>query len=338
MERETKTQVVEQRLRKEFLLKYPANAARSLDSVPSSSIIQHLKALPITNARAIFFRLNPYTISDLLKEIDDPYFVDLFSQVNTHLAARLLSRMEKDEAAAKLELLPDITAREIKDFLQYQIGTAGYLMETDVVAFKVDNTVEDVLQRIRKLGNLKINVVYVVSDEGELLGKVPVQSIAISQPQEALSTLMQPAPSVDAITSREDLLKVIGEEHLQQVPVTDINKNLLGVIRNETLINATKKDVTEDLLAMFGAGREEQALSKVSLAVRKRLPWLQVNLATAFLASMVVGFFEDTIAKITISSYFSPGSCGPVRKYWFSSLSRNYERPGTKGDKTLSMV
>jgi len=68
--------------------------------------------------------------------------------------------------------------------------------------------------------------------------------------------------------------------------------------------------MTENLQAMFGAGREEQALSKVSLAVRKRLPWLQVNLATAFLASMVVGFFEDTIAKITILAIFLPVVAG----------------------------
>ena len=89
-----------------------------------------------------------------------------------------------------------------------------------------------------------------------------------------------------------------------QIPVVDINNILLGIIRNNILIDVTKQEVTEDLQAMFGAGREEQALSKVSFAVRKRLPWLQVNLATAFLASMVVGFFEETIAQITILAIF----------------------------------
>jgi magnesium transporter len=76
------------------------------------------------------------------------------------------------------------------------------------------------------------------------------------------------------------------------------------------VISATKEEITENMQAMFGAGREEQALSKVSLAVRKRLPWLQVNLATAFLASLVVGFFEDTIAKITILAVFLPVVAG----------------------------
>jgi magnesium transporter len=84
----------------------------------------------------------------------------------------------------------------------------------------------------------------------------------------------------------------------------------LGIIKNDALMTATKLEITENLQAMFGAGREEQALSKVSFAVRKRLPWLQVNLATAFLASLVVGIFEDTIARITILAVFLPVVAG----------------------------
>jgi magnesium transporter len=61
---------------------------------------------------------------------------------------------------------------------------------------------------------------------------------------------------------------------------------------------------------MFGAGKDERALSKVSLAIRKRLPWLEINLGTAFLAAAVVGMFEDTIAKITALAVFLPVVAG----------------------------
>ncbi len=112
------------------------------------------------------------------------------------------------------------------------------------------------------------------------------------------------------MSSQEEVLEMMEKEDLIQVPVTDINNKLLGVIRNDTLMTATKEGSTIDMQAMFGAGREEQALSKVSFAVKKRLPWLQVNLATAFLASMVVGLFEDTIAQITILAIFLPVVAG----------------------------
>lgn len=297
-------------LRNAFFTKYPKDAAYVLESVPQEAILDYLKEVHLENARAIFFQLNPDTITGLVSKMSESLFIALFGEVDTHLAARLLSRLSREEADKRLSLLPEITSREIKDFLNYRPGTAGYLMETTVTAFYIDNLVEDVLSKIRKLSDRRITVVYVIDDEGKLLGKIPVQYIAVSEPSEVLHKLLEQAPSMNAMASREEVLKVIENENLLQIPVTDINNKLLGVIRNDTLMNAAKKEMTEDLQVMFGAGREEQALSKVSLAVRKRLPWLQVNLATAFLASMVVGFFEDTIAQITILAIFLPVVAG----------------------------
>lgn len=297
-------------LRNEFFTKYPKDAAHTLESIPLDIILDYLKELPVDVAQVLFFRLNPDTITSLVTKMDTFLFIGLFTRVDTHLAARILSRLKKGEADKRLSLLPDIVSREIKDFLDYRPDTAGYLMETTVTTFYGDNTVEDVLKKIRKLGDRRIAVVYVIDDKGKLLGKVPIQYIATSEPSENLNKIMEPAPSINAMASGEEVLQVIDNEDILQIPVTDINNNLLGVIRNDTLMSAAKKEMTEDLQAMFGAGREEQALSKVSLAVRKRLPWLQVNLATAFLASMVVGFFEDTIAKITILAIFLPVVAG----------------------------
>lgn len=299
-----------QTLSREFFKYYPGEAALMLDTFSSDIIMEYLKQLPIARARAVFSKLNPDTINDLMDQMDDSLFVQLFSQINTHLGARLLSRLETDTIITKLKLLPDVVSREIKDFLNYQPGTAGHLMETSVTIFRADKSVQDVLNRIRKLGDRKISVVYITDEEGKLLGKIPLQLVAISQPSERLFSLMEPSSSVNAMASREEVLEIIEKDRLLQIPVTDINNNLLGVIRNDTLIDATKTEITENLQAMFGAGREEQSLSKVSFAVQKRLPWLQVNLATAFLASMVVGFFEDTIAQITILAVFLPVVAG----------------------------
>ena len=307
---ETKAEIAIQSLRKEYLKQYPKDAAGTLDSFPVDDVLEYLRQLPITKARTVFFQLNPDNITDIIVKMEDSLFVQLFTQVNTQLGARLLSRLKTDDIFSKLELLPEVISREIKDFLNYQPGTAGFLMETAVTTFDADYTVQEVLQRIRKLGDRKIMAVYVVDDEGKLLGKIPIQFIAISQPSEKLRALMEIAPSVNSMASREEVLHVIEKEHLLQIPVTDINYNLLGIIRNDALMGETKKEITENLQSMFGAGREEQALSTVSFAVRKRLPWLQVNLATAFLASMVVGFFEDTIAQITILAIFLPVVAG----------------------------
>jgi len=310
METTSEAEKTARALRNEFFTKYPKDAAYALESIPHEAILDYLKDVDPRNARAIFFRMNPDTVAGLVTKMDTSLFIGLFSQVDTHLAARLLSRLSAEDVDDRLSLLPNLVSREIRDFLDYRAGTAGYLMETNVATFYSDDLVEDVLSKIRKLNDRRIPVVYVIDDAGKLLGKIPVQYIAISQPSEVLHQLIEPAPHINAMASREEVLQVIENEDILQIPVTDINNKLLGVIRNDALMVATKKEMTENLQAMFGAGREEQALSKVSLAVRKRLPWLQVNLATAFLASMVVGFFEDTIAKITILAIFLPVVAG----------------------------
>ncbi len=183
-------------------------------------------------------------------------------------------------------------------------------MESTVTTFYPENKVEDVLARIRKLGDRRIMLIYIIDETGLLLGKIPIQIIAVSEPQEKLKDLIQDAPAVTALSSMEDVLQILDKWNLIQIPVTDINGKLLGVIRNKALFSASKQEITQDVQAMFGASREEHALSKVSVAIKSRLPWLQVNLATAFLASLVVGFFEDTIAQITILAVFLPVVAG----------------------------
>jgi magnesium transporter len=194
--------------------------------------------------------------------------------------------------------------------MTYRPQTAGYLMDTSIVSFHLENTVQDVLDGIRKLADRRINAVFLTDGEGRLAGKASLQAIATSDPALRMKSVSQPAPAVNALASREDALAIVTQEDLLQLPVTDINGKLLGVIRNDALIEATKREVAEDLQLMFGASREEQALSSVGTAVKSRLPWLQINLATAFLASFIVGLFEDTIAQITILAVFLPVVAG----------------------------
>lgn len=304
------TDDLEHKLKTEYFLKSPKEAARALEALSTDVILDYLKALPIVNSRVVFFKLNAETIIALISKMDNALFVALFTKVDTHLAARLLSRLDDEARNEKLKLLPKIVSREIFDFLRYHENTAGYLMEPNVITFWKDNLIDDVLTRIRKIGDRRLLVVYIIDDDGKLAGKIPVQHIAISHPDKKLGELMDSAPCINALASREEVLVAIEKEELLQMPVTDINNHLLGIIRNDAVISASKEEATGDLQVMFGAGREEHALSKVSFAVRKRLPWLQVNLATAFLASMVVGLFEDTIAKITILAIFLPVVAG----------------------------
>ncbi len=300
----------EDSLIKEYLLKFPKDAAQNLDLFSEKTILDYLIEMPVDNAKKLFFNLNAETIASLILKMDNELFSILFADIDTHLAARILSRLDESDINKKLELLPKIVSREIRDFLTYNEGTAGFLMETNISTFHKDDSVENVLTIIRKIGNRRLLVIYIVDDEDKLVGKIPIQYLVISHPEKRLNEIKDKAPSINAMATREEVLAAIEKESLLQIPVTDINNHLLGVIRNDALLSASKEEITENLQAMFGAGREEHALSKASFAVRKRLPWLQINLATAFLASFVVGLFEETIATITILAIFLPVVAG----------------------------
>jgi magnesium transporter len=167
-----------------------------------------------------------------------------------------------------------------------------------------------VLDKLRTIGDRRIVNVYVVDEEEKLLGRVSLQLIAISPPEELLRNLMVKSVSIHVMSPQEEVVDLLQDGKLISLPVVDLDNKLLGIIRHDALINAAQQDAAEDALAIFGAGREERALSKVSFAVRKRLPWLEINLATAFMAASVVGIFEDTIARITILAVFLPVVAG----------------------------
>jgi magnesium transporter len=101
-------------------------------------------------------------------------------------------------------------------------------------------------------------------------------------------------------------VELFGERHFFSLPVVDLDQHLLGVIRNEDIIKASQEEAMADLQTMVGANKDERALSPVWFSVRKRLPWLQLNLLTTFLAASVVGIFEGTIAQFTALAVLLP--------------------------------
>lgn len=291
-------------------MKSERETARLLEKEEYKDVVAFLDTAPKSNAQKVFFEFSSPVIVDLFSMINDDLFVKIFAKADTQKSARVLSRLNHNEVSKRLELLPKITSREILDFLDHKENTAGFLMETNVFSCYKDETVGTTLEKLRELGDKKIITVYVIDEEQKLIGRVPVNYIAISKPEERLDELMYTAPNVLSMATREEVLNKIEAYGLLQIPVVDIHNHLLGIIRNDAVIAASREEVSGDLQTMFGAGKEEHALSNTSFAVRKRLPWLQINLLTAFLASMVVGLFEDTIARITILAIFLPVVAG----------------------------
>src|SRR5210317_2372646 len=162
-----------QKLIKSFFHKFPMESALLLDSFPVEKSMQYIKTIPEEQVIEVFSRLNPEVAAKVVSEMDDDAFIPIYSKIDTHFGARILSRLEEEEISYKLNLLPGIISLEMKDFMTYIPGSAGYLMETNVITFNVENEVHDVLKKIRKNGDRRIMAVYIIDESGILTGKIP---------------------------------------------------------------------------------------------------------------------------------------------------------------------
>lgn len=300
-----------QSLVRSFLQVYPGEAATHLNHLSSRELLELLQLEPVEVWSKVFLRLKADVSANLIREMEEGLFVDLFSIIDPSKGATVLARLDAKAVNTRLTSLPEKLRNEYHELMSYPLHTAGHLMDPRVLGFLRSERVEQVLDRIRSIRDFRIIDVCVVDEDGKLVGTVPLQRIAVVQPSELLGELIERDPiAVNVMDPREDVVKLLEDRKLASLPVTHLDGRLAGIIRYDGLVSAAQQEASQDVQSMFGAGRDERALSKPSFAFRKRLPWLEINLATAFLAAAVVGLFEDTIARFTVLAIFLPVVAG----------------------------
>lgn len=290
---------------------YPMDAARLLERMGPNETTKFVESQDAEDAADLLSRLSPHVAAEVIEALREPHASEIVRALEPALAASLLARLDEAARARRLDNLEAGLAHELRDLLAYPRGVAGAIMDPRVVAFAPETTAGEAMTRIRAFDTQSSHDVFVVEPGGRLAGSVAIQALALAPSDAALGDLAIPSPArVQALAPHEELVTVAEETRLSSLPVVDVSDRLLGVIRYADLLSATQRDATADLQTMVGVSREERALSGPLFAIRKRLPWLQINLATAFLAASVVGFFEDTIARFTALAVLLPVVAG----------------------------
>ncbi len=295
---------------REFSALYPTEVATTLETQPVEEVAKVLESVETARALPVFQQLSFETAASVLERFGEERARQILIDLEPARAAALLTRLDGNDRERLLQALPQRIAKELTELMAYTEDQAGSLMDPRVTTFLPEATVEQALARLREK-KTRVDNVFLVDNEGSFAGAVVLQDIALAPPSTQLQRLVQPSPtSIKAIAPREELAEILEHYKLSSLPVVDFEERLIGVIRHKALVDAVEEEATANLQTMTGAGREERALSKVSFAVKKRLPWLQINLATAFLAASVVGLFEDTIAKFTALAVLLPVVAG----------------------------
>lgn len=290
---------------------FPDEAAQKLEGLPAREVASLLASHSPLASGAVLRRLTPGLAAEVLAELDRDAFRGLMQTLEPVRAAALLARLDPEAREKLLALLDSSDAKELRDLMSYPPDTAGGVMDPRVTVFRADATVREALAKLRAQRGRPIADVFVVNGEGRLVGALPLQELAVAEPGLKIQELRLRVPvSVQATSPREEVVEVFARGIGTSVPVVDYDNRPVGVIRHDALVAATQAEATADLATMVGASKDERALSPVWFAVTKRLPWLQINLATAFLASAVVGLFESTIAQYTALAVLLPVVAG----------------------------
>src|SRR3569833_1582583 len=184
-------------------------------------------------------------------------------------------------------------------------------MHPVVATFRAQQSAQEVLKYLRRFRSAATRDVLVVDDEGRLAGVVDIHDLALAFGKTPLGQLMRPAKTMaTVVSSREEIAEILERQKITELPVVDTHERVVGVVRYGGLISAVLDETSADIQTMVGVRSDERALSSISFKVRKRLPWLQINLATAFLASAVVGLFVHTIALISMLAVRGPSGAG----------------------------
>ncbi|MFC3151493.1 magnesium transporter [Litoribrevibacter euphylliae] len=302
---------IEDALIKAFLLNHPKDAARKVETMQPAEAAELLSTQPTYVLQPVWKNLPPGVADNLLQHLPDTAIKDILTTMDSGLCAALLSRFEEPQREQFFALLDQNIVSELKELMEYPADSAGAMMETNITAFNENTTVADTLTLLRNQKIKDLNHLYLLTDDMYLSGRVPVQRLALAEGNEKLSTLAIPLVSyVTALDPKSEVMEKIEKLKLDTIPVVDGNDQFVGVIRGRNILDEIKNTLATEMLTMVGASKEEKALSTSWFAVKKRLPWLQINLVTAFLAAAVVGMFEETIAKYTALAILLPIAAG----------------------------
>ncbi len=300
-----------QALNLRYLLDYPGEAARELERLDTQEIAALLAQQPLHAVVPVWEQLTSDVEQAVIGLLPDPMVRHVLSELEPALAVALLGRLEPEQRQRSLALLDPQVSSELAKLMDYPVGSAGQLMDPRVVVLRSELTAQEALTRVRSLKGRDVHAFFLIDHDGRLEGRVQIQELALDEPGTLLATLGHTITAVvNDIAQREEVVELLERSDIIDLPVVDFSGRLVGVIRQSALVSAMQEEASVDIQTMVGVSKDERALSPARFAVRKRLPWLQINLLTAFLAAAVVGLFEDTIARFTALAVLLPVVAG----------------------------
>jgi magnesium transporter len=227
-------------------------------------------------------------------------------------AAAIIDNLPEPLSAAVLELIEKRPGDEVGDLLEYEEQTAGRIMNPKVFALSEDMTAGEAITTLQGARDVEmVFYLYVVDARRHLVGVISLRRLLLVPPATPLKRIMTTdLTSVRTGTDQEEVARLVASYNLLAIPVVDEENKLVGVITVDDVIDVIKDEATEDVYRLAGVAGDDRVFSTARESLRKRVPWLEVNLVTAFLAASVVAIFEGRIKDVPALAVFMPVVAG----------------------------
>src|SRR5918997_1925265 len=300
-----------------------ANLLNLLQKQHPADLAQVFGALLDSERQAVFSVLlerNPGLEKETVREMGPEPGAMLLATRSAEEIAKQLQEIPSDDAAALIDYLPEELSNEVlelmrrrqsgqvESLLEYGEQTAGRIMNPSVFALSEDLTVGEAITALQSSRDVEmVFYLYVVDARRHLVGVTSLRRLLLVSPETPLKRIMTPELiSVRVDTDQEEVARQVASYNLLAVPVVDEENKLEGVITVDDVIDVIKDEATEDIYRLAGVSGDERVATPAFEAFRNRLPWLAVNLVTAFVAASVVALFEGTISRVTALAVFMP--------------------------------
>ena len=290
-----------------------------LKDMPHSEIAHVLESSPPDQRKLLFSLLETSEEGDVLVDVGEEIQQDLISGISNEELSEAVKELELDEVVDILQNLPEermqsilskMSLRDrnrIEEGLVYPDDTAGGLLNTDVLSVRPDHTVEVVTRYLREQKELPENTdkIFVVSKDDKYLGEILINKIITSEVSEKIENLISPKADPILVTeSDRDVATIFERNNLISAAVVNNNGELLGRITIDDVVDVILEDADQNFLGM--AGVAEDTFAPPGRAAKSRVFWLSMNLLTAFIASMSINIFQDTLDKVVYLAVLMP--------------------------------
>ncbi|HPF30403.1 MAG TPA: magnesium transporter, partial [Lachnospiraceae bacterium] len=267
--------------------------------LPKSLAADVFSYLDIENQQAIITSLSDKEAANIINNLMADDATDLLEEMPANIVKKLLANANAD------------TRRDINHLLRYPEDSAGSVMTVEYVDLREDITVQQAIERIKKIGidSETINICYVLDNKRTLKGTVALRYLLLSDSDEVIGDIMhENVVSIHTMMDQEEVARQFQKYDFTSMPVVDNENRLVGIITVDDVVDIMQEEATEDIEKMAAIVPSDKAYMKTGVFEiwRKRMPWLLLLMISATFTGSIISSFEDALSTCAILVAYIP--------------------------------